>query len=88
MEKLFDKLALQQMPSNMQSLDQKKNGLFCLNFVSLYIYYPFIRYLQCLIIAVKYTYYFFLFLVPKPNLDSYVFIKVNEKVDQATMDPE
>lgn len=51
MEKLFDKLALQQMPSNMQVLDQKKN-------------------------------------VPRPNLDAYVFIKVNEKVDQVTLDPE
>lgn len=51
MEKHFNKLALQQMPSNMQTLEQKKN-------------------------------------TPRPNLDSYVFIRVNENVDQVILDPE
>lgn len=51
MQNHFNKLALQQMPANMQTLDQKKN-------------------------------------IPRPNLDEYLFIKVNSKQEQVLIDPE
>lgn len=47
----FNGLALQHMPANMQTPDQKKN-------------------------------------IPRPNLDEYVFAKVNEKQEQVMIDPE
>ena len=63
----------------MQTLDKKKNSK------SMYFkVFVFGNHLSDLIVIKIFIFY----LVPKPNLESFVFIKVLENVEQVTLDPE